>query len=85
MISAIVLHYLEMIKSQLEHKVLYQLLQMLILNSQQLLAIIKQFAKQIRKRLISQLYNSISRVLQKLLRYFNGTIRSTSFMPSFLV
>ena len=85
MISAIVLHYLEMIKSQLEHKVLYQLLQMLILNSQQLLAIIKQFAKQIRKRLISQLYNSISRVLQKLLRYFNGTIRSTSSMPSFIV
>ena len=30
-------------------------------------------------RLTSQLINGISRVLQKLLRYFNGTIISTSF------
>ena len=34
-------------------------------------------------RLISQLINGISRVLQKLLKYFNGTIISTSFvLPS---
>ena len=34
-------------------------------------------------RLISQLINSISRVLQKLLKYFNGTAISTSFvLPS---
>ena len=31
-------------------------------------------------RLTSQLINSISRVLQKLLKYFNGTIISTSFV-----
>ena len=30
-------------------------------------------------RLTSQLINGISRVLQKLLKYFNGTIISTSF------
>ena len=34
-------------------------------------------------RLTSQLINSISRVLQKLLKYFNGAIISTSFsLPS---
>ena len=34
-------------------------------------------------RLTSQLINGISRVLQKLLEYFNGTIISTSFvLPS---
>ena len=33
--------------------------------------------------LTSQLFNGISRVLQKLLKYFNGTIISTSFaLPS---
>ena len=31
-------------------------------------------------RLISQLINGISRVLQKLLRYFNGTPISASFV-----
>ena len=31
-------------------------------------------------RLTSQLINGISRVLQKLLKYFNGTIISTSFV-----
>ena len=34
LIIAIVLHYLELIKLQLEHKVLYQLLQMSLLYSQ---------------------------------------------------
>ena len=33
-------------------------------------------------RLISQLNNGISRVLQKLLKYFNGTIISTPLVPS---
>ena len=34
-------------------------------------------------KLTSQLINGISRVLQKLLKYFNGTIISTSFvLPS---
>ena len=31
-------------------------------------------------RLTSQLINGISKVLQKLLKYFNGTIISTSFV-----
>ena len=60
---------------------------MLVLNSVPLiaLAIVKQFVDQVRIKLISQLINGISRVLQKLLRYFNGTIISTSFVPSFPV
>ena len=33
-------------------------------------------------KLISQLINGISRVLQKRLKYFNGTIVSISFVPS---
>ena len=32
-------------------------------------------------RLISQLIKGISRVLQKLLKYFRGTIISTCFVP----
>ena len=36
-------------------------------------------------RLISQLINGISRVLQKLLKYFSGTIILTSFVPLFPV
>ena len=37
---------------------------------------------QVKMRLISQWIKGISRVLQKLLRYFNGTINSTFFVPS---
>ena len=33
-------------------------------------------------RLISQLINGISRVLQKFLKYFNGSIICTTFVPS---
>ena len=33
-------------------------------------------------RLISQLINGISRFFQKLLKYFNGTIILTAFVPS---
>ena len=40
-------------------------------------------ADEVRIRLISQLINGISRFLQKLFRYFNGTVISTSFVPSF--
>ena len=37
----------------------------------------------LKMRLISQLINGISRILQKLLQYFNGTAISTSFaLPS---
>ena len=45
----------------------------------------KQFANQVRIRLILQLINGISRVLQKLHKDFNGTIILTSFMSLFLV
>ena len=34
----------------------------------------------LKKRLTSQLINGISRVLQKLFKYFNGTIILTSFV-----
>ena len=36
---------------------------------------------QIKIRLISQLIKGISRVVQKLLKYFNGTIIPTFFVP----
>ena len=49
------------------------------------LAIIKQFSDQVRVRIISQLINSSPRGLQKLLRYFNGTIIPISFVSSFHV
>ena len=45
-------------------------------------AIIKQFASQVKMKLISQLIYNIFRVFQKFLSYFNGTIIATSFVPS---
>ena len=42
-----------------------------------------QFADQAKMRIISELINCILRVLQKLLKYFNGTIILTSFVPLF--
>ena len=50
----------------MEHKVLYQLLQ---------------FVDQLKIRLISQLISGISRVLWKVLKYFNGTDISTFTVP----
>ena len=45
--------------------------------------VITQVDDYFKMRLISQLINNISRVLLKLLKYFNGTIISTSFvLPS---
>ena len=41
-----------------------------------------QFEDQFRIRLIAKLIKGISRVLQDLIRYFNGTIISTSFVLS---
>ena len=38
------------------------------------------FADQVSIRLLSQLINVFSRFLQKLLKYFNGTITSTFFV-----
>ena len=46
------------------------------------LSIIKYVLDQVRIRLISQLINGIARVLQKLLKYFNGTLVLTFFLPS---
>ena len=46
---------------------------------------ITQFPDLVRMRLISQLINSISRVLQKLLWYYSVTHVSTFFVPSFSV
>ena len=40
---------------------------------------------QVKIRLISKLINGISKVLQKLLKYFNGTLTLTFFVPSFYV
>ena len=42
--------------------------------------VIAQVDDHVKMRLISQLINSISRILQKSLKYFNGTIISTSFV-----
>ena len=47
-----------------------------------LLVPIMQFLDQFRSRLISQLLNGISIVLEKLFRYFNGTILSVFFVLS---
>ena len=46
-------------------------------------SVIKHLAGQVRIRLILQLIKSISKVLQKLLKYFNGTIILTFFLPAF--
>ena len=64
-------------KLQLEHKVLYQLLQIILAPVE---LIITQVDDHVKIRLASQLINSISRVLQKLLKYFNGAVISTSFI-----
>ena len=44
-----------------------------------------QFAGQVKIRLTSQLIKGISRVLQKILKYFNGTIISTFYVPNLLL
>ena len=42
-------------------------------------SIIKEFADQVRKKLILQLINGISKILQIFLKYFNGTILPAIF------
>ena len=49
------------------------------------LSIIKHVADQVKIRLISQLINGISNVLQKVLKYFNGALILTFFVPPFPV
>ena len=46
------------------------------------MVLITQLADQLKTKDTSQLINGISSVLQKLLRYFNGTAISASFVPS---
>ena len=46
------------------------------------LLVISQFSDQVKIRFILQLINSISSVLQKLFKCFNGTTISTSFLLS---
>ena len=78
------MHYLELIKIQPEHRVFYQLLQMyqLILDLKRL---IKHILQTKLERDISQLTNGISKLLQKLLKCFNCTIISISFVALFSV
>ena len=70
------MHYLELIKLKLERKVLYQLLQNLPTPVE---LVITQADDYVKMGLTSQLINRISRVLQKLLNFFNGTIILTFF------
>ena len=44
-----------------------------------------QFSEQFKSRVTSQFINRISRVLQKLLKYFHGTTIFTSAIPLLLV
>ena len=61
----------------MEHKVLH------VLQVTHVELVITQVDNYVKMTLTSQLMNGISRVLQKLLKYFNGTIVSTSFvLPS---
>ena len=50
-----------------------------------LVAIRTQVDDHVKIRLTSQLIKGISKVLQKLLKYFSGSIISTFFVPSFPV
>ena len=70
------MHYLELIKLKLERKVLYQLLQNLPTPVE---LVITQADDYVKMELTSQLINRISRALQKLLNFFNGTTILTFF------
>ena len=75
LIVEVILHYFVLIKLQLKHRVLFLLSQ--ILSSCRGSNTI---FRHVKIRLTSQLINGISWVLQKLLKYFQGTIISTSFV-----
>ena len=78
-VVAIVLHCLELIKLQPAQKVLYQILQIFPPVAEE----ITQSADQVKMRIISQSIKGISRVLQKLLKYFNNNAILTPFvLPS---
>ena len=70
-----------MIKLLLEQKVLYLFLQ--IFQPGVLELVITEVDEHIIMRLISKLINGVSRVFQTVLKYFNGSIISMSFvLPS---
>ena len=72
-----------MIKLQQEHRVWYQLFENLDFDLLQYQ--LQELLDHFNWRIISQLIKGISSVLLKLLRYFNGTIISASFVPAFPV
>ena len=74
-----------MIKLQLEHKVFLSVIENVVAWASTSVAIITQFSDQFVSRVISLLIKGISRVLQKLLRYFECTIISRFFVPLSLV
>ena len=71
------MHYLELIKLQLEYKFFLSVIVNLPLPVE---LVMTQVDDHVKKRLTSQLINGISRVLQKLLKYSKGTIILTSFV-----
>ena len=75
------MHYPQLIKLLLEQKVLYLFLQ--IFQPGALELVMTEVEEHIIMRLISKLINGISRVFHKVLKYFNGSIISMSFvLPS---
>ena len=70
------MQYFELIKLLLKHKIFSVIANL----PAPVELVIAQVDEHVKMRLISQLINSISRILQKSLKYFNGTIISTSFV-----
>ena len=68
------MRYLQLIKLKLEHESFVSVIPNVAGLFEPVLDNITQFADQIRIRLVSQLINRIPWLLQKLLKYFNGTI-----------
>ena len=75
-----VLHYLDFIKFQLEHKVLDVECRFTTVTATE-----NYFLDEVNYITILQLFNGISGVFQNLFAFFNGTIVSTFFMPPFSV
>ena len=73
-----------MVKLQQEHRAYYHLFEMLVFDFAVPATIIP-ILDHFKWRLISQLIKGISSDLQKLFRYFNGTIISASFVPPFAI
>ena len=70
------MQYFELIKLLLKHKIFSVIANL----PAPVELVIAQVDDHVKMRLISQLINSISRIIQKSLKYFNGTIISTSFV-----